>query len=82
MKKPSKGQRKVIDAVLRTLDAQNEYLLGDQLRIAFGVELDSLRTDHPGTAQDIKDSGFAKGGRYYNKKRLARYMRAVRAERG
>lgn len=40
----SKKQAEALDDVLRTLDARNEYNVGNKLRKAFGVELDGLRS--------------------------------------
>jgi hypothetical protein len=40
----TKKQRGALYRVLRVLDLRNEYKVGDELRLAFGVELDGVGT--------------------------------------
>lgn len=78
-----------LDCVLRTLDIQNDYILGDVLRLAFGVELGDLQT--PGrhyTERDLQSYGLTRTApdingkiykcRYYCKSLYAKIRKAIR----
>lgn len=80
MAKLTKRQLTVLSDVLHTLDINNNYLSGDRLRLAFGVELKGLQTpgrDEYTRNRDVfSDHGMERGQVYHVKGEQAEFRKA------